>query len=74
MAYTGKKHKNYIWIPKAKSDLKEYRDALRLCRELEEATGSFNDKTLGNRQVESGAIFNGSLTVKNTKPNTKRNS
>lgn len=63
MVYTGKKHSNYIWIPKAKSDLKEYRDALRLCATLETETGSFNDKTLGNRQVESGAIFNGSLTV-----------
>ena len=63
MAYTGKKHSNYIWIPKAKSDLKEYRDGLRLCRHLEDTTGSFNDKTLGNLQVESGAIFNGSLTI-----------
>lgn len=63
MAYTEKKHSNYIWIPKAKSDLKEYRDGLRLCRDLEDNTGSFNDKSLGNRQVESGAIFNGSLTV-----------
>ena len=63
MAYTGKKHSNYIWIPKAKSDLKEYRDGLRLCRDLEDTTGSFNDKTLGNHQVESGAIFDGSLTV-----------
>ena len=63
MAYTGKKRSNYIWIPKAKSDLKEYRDGLRLCRDLEDAAGSFNDKTLGNLQVESGAIFNGSLTV-----------
>ena len=64
MVYTGKKHSNYIWIPKAKSDLKEYRDALRLCAVLEADAGSFNDKTLGNRQVESGAIFNGSLTVR----------
>ena len=63
MAYTGKKHSNYIWIPKAKSDLKEYRDALRLCSVLEKDAGSFNDKTLGNFQVESGAIFNGSRTV-----------
>ena len=52
MVYTGKKHSNYIWIPKAKSDLKEYRDALRLCATLEAETGSFNDKTLGNRQVD----------------------
>ena len=64
MAYTGKKHSNYIWIPKAKSDLKVYRDGLRLCRALEDATGSFNDKTLGNLQVESGAIFDGSLIAK----------
>ena len=63
MAYTGKKHSNYIWIPKAKSDLKEYRDGLRLCRDLEDTTGSFNDIALGNLQVESGAIFNGSLMV-----------
>lgn len=64
MVYTGKKNSNYIWIPKAKSDLKEYRDALRLCATLEAEAGWFNDKTLGNRQVEAGAIFNGSLTVK----------
>ena len=64
MVYTGKKHRNYIWIPKAKADLKEYRDALNMCSLLQQEEGSFNDKTLGNLQVQSGAIFDGSLTTK----------
>ena len=64
MVYTGKKHLNYIWIPKAKADLKEYRDALKLCSLLQQEEGSFNDKSLGNLQVQSGAIFDGSLTAK----------
>ena len=62
--YTGKKHKNYIWIPKPKSDLKEYRDILRLCRILEDQEGYFNDRTLGLAQVKKGAIFDGSLDSK----------
>jgi len=64
VGYTGKKHKNYIWIPKPKSDLKEYRDILRLCRILEDQEGYFNDRTLGIAQVEKGAIFDGSLDAK----------
>jgi len=62
--YTGKKHKNYIWIPKPKSDLKEYRDILRLCKILEGQEGYFNDRTLGLAQVKKGAIFDGSLDAK----------
>ncbi|MDD5355488.1 MAG: 4Fe-4S binding protein [Candidatus Omnitrophica bacterium] len=62
--YTGKKHVNYIWIPKSKSDLKEYRDTLKLCKILQDQKGFFNDKTLGLLQVEKGAIFDGSLDVK----------
>lgn len=62
--YTGKKHLNYIWIPKSKSDLKEYRDTLKLCKILQDQNGFFNDKTLGLLQVQKGAIFNGSLDVK----------
>jgi ferredoxin len=62
--YTGKKHLNYIWIPKSKSDLKEYRDTLKLCKILQDQNGFFNDKTLGLLQVEKGAIFDGSLDVK----------
>ena len=62
MPYTGKKLTNYIWIPKAKSDLKEYRDILILCREIEKSVGYFNDKLLGKTQVEKGGIFDGSLS------------
>lgn len=62
--YTGKKHLNYIWIPKSKSDLKEYRDTLKLCKILQDQNGFFNDKTLGLLQVQKGAIFDGSLDVK----------
>lgn len=62
--YSGKKHINYIWIPKSKSDLKEYRDTLKLCGMLQHQDGFFNDKSLGLLQVEKGAIFDGSLDVK----------
>ena len=64
MVYTGKKLRNYIWIPKPKSDLKEYRDFLRICRFIESEKGYFNDKYLGRAQVEKGGIFDGSLSPK----------
>lgn len=35
MAYTGKKHKNCIWIPKSKTNLKEFRNILKLANEIE---------------------------------------
>jgi ferredoxin len=72
--YTGKKHLNYIWIPKSKSDLKEYRDMLKLCKILQDQNGFFNDKTLGLLQVEKGAIFDGSLDVKDYIKKYKRKS
>lgn len=61
MAYTGKKHKNCIWIPKAKVDLKEFRNILRLAYEIQLESGYFNDRLLGVRMVETGGIFDGSL-------------
>jgi len=63
MNYTGKKHHKYIWIPKPKSDLREYREILRLCNDLESKNGFFNDKALGIAQVNKGAIFDGSLNA-----------
>ena len=62
MPYTGKKLRNYIWIPKPKSDLKEYRDFLRICRIVQEKKGFFNDKSVGKALVKSGSIFDGSLS------------
>jgi len=53
----------YIWVPKPKSDLKEFREALKLGNILEERDGYFNDKTLGKIQVKQGAIFDGSLSI-----------
>lgn len=53
----------YIWIPKPKTDLKEFRDTLKLANILEEREGYFNDRTLGMLQVEKGAIFDGSLST-----------
>ena len=53
----------YIWVPKPKTDLKEFRDALNAANILEEHDGYFNDRTLGMMQVKKGAIFDGSLSV-----------
>lgn len=64
MAYTGKKHKNCIWIPKSKTNLKEFRNILKLANEIESKEGYFNDKLLGVSMVEAGGIFDGSLTSK----------
>lgn len=64
MAYMGKKHKNCIWIPKSKTNLKEFRNILKLANEIESKEGYFNDKLLGISMVEAGGIFDGSLTSK----------
>jgi len=61
MAYTGRKEKNYIWIPKPKTDLREYRLNLKLCKEVQEKEGYFNDKKVGELAVKEGYIYDGKL-------------
>ena len=53
----------YIWVPKPKSDLKEFRESLKIANVLESREGYFNDQTLGKIQVKRGAIFDGSLEI-----------
>jgi ferredoxin-like protein FixX len=56
MAYTGRKLNQYIWIPKSKTYLREYREFLKICGVLEESNGYFNDKTIGQEMVKLRAI------------------
>ncbi len=56
MAYNGRKLNKYIWIPKSKTDLREYREFLKICDSLEKRDGFFNDKTIGEEMVSLRAI------------------
>lgn len=59
--YSGRKLKEYVWIPKPKTDLREYRLNLKLCKEVQDDNGYFNDKLVGQYAVEQGAIYDGKL-------------
>lgn len=59
--YTGRKLEEYVWIPKPKTDLGEYRLNLKLCKDVQEEHGYFNDRLVGEYAVEEEAIFDGSL-------------
>ena len=56
MAYNGRKLNKYIWIPKSKTDLREYREFLKICNSLEKRDGFFNNKTIGTEMVNLRAI------------------
>ncbi|MFA7049658.1 MAG: hypothetical protein WC164_00890 [Patescibacteria group bacterium] len=56
MAYNGRKLNKYIWIPKSKTDLREYREFIKICNILEKNDGFFNDKTIGAEMVKLRAI------------------
>lgn len=59
--YTGRKLQEYVWIPKPKTDLAEYRLNLKLCKDVQKENGYFNDRLVGEYAVEQEAIFDGSL-------------
>lgn len=59
--YTGRKLDEYVWIPKPKTDLFEYRLNLKLCKEVQDEKGYFNDKLVGKYAVEEGNIYDGKL-------------
>lgn len=59
--YTGRKLDEYIWIPKPKTDLREYRLNLKLCKDVQEKQGYFNDKLVGEYAVQEGNIYDGKL-------------
>lgn len=59
--YTGRKLDEYVWIPKPKTDLREYRLNLKLCKDVQEQNGFFNDKLVGEYAVEEGNIYDGKL-------------
>lgn len=54
--YTGRKLNSYVWIPKSKTDLREFREIIKICYSLEQKTGYFSDKTLGAEMVSLRAI------------------
>ncbi len=54
--YTGRKLLNYVWIPKSKTDLREYREFLKICNDVEGSSGYFNDRTIGEAMVARRAI------------------
>ncbi len=56
MSYTGRKLNKYTWIPKSKTDLREYREVLKICHTIENENGYFSDKSLGKKMVELRAI------------------
>jgi len=59
--YTGRKLDEYVWIPKPKTDLREYRLNLKLCKDVQEEHGFFNDELVGEYAVEEGNIYDGKL-------------
>ena len=54
--YTGRKLVEYTWIPKSKTYLREYREFLKICYEVEKRDGFFNDRTVGEEMVKRRAI------------------
>ena len=54
--YTGRKLNNYIWIPKSKTDLREFREIIKICHTLQQRDGYFSDITLGQEMVSLRAI------------------
>ncbi len=54
--YTGRKLDEYIWIPKSKTYLREYREFLKICYDIQKRGGSFNDRTVGEEMVKRRAI------------------
>jgi len=54
--YTGRKLKEYTWIPKSKTYLREYREFLKVCKEVQDEKGYFNDKLVGKLMVKKKAI------------------
>jgi NAD-dependent dihydropyrimidine dehydrogenase PreA subunit len=64
VAYTGRKLNEYIWIPKSKTDLREFREILKICNKVEMRDGFFNDRTIGEEMVSSRAIVDRDNTAK----------
>jgi ferredoxin len=54
--YTGRKLVEYTWIPKSKTYLREYREFLKICYDVEKRDGFFNDRTVGEEMVKRRAI------------------
>jgi len=54
--YTGRKLIEYTWIPKSKTYLREYREFLKLCKDVQNKTSFFNDKLVGELMVKKKAI------------------
>jgi len=54
--YTGRKLDEYTWIPKSKTYLREYREFLKICYDVQKRDGSFNDRTVGAEMVKRRAI------------------
>jgi hypothetical protein len=59
--YSGRKLDEYVWIPKPKTALREYRLNLKLCKDVQEERGYFNDELVGEYAVEEGNIYDGKL-------------
>lgn len=54
--YTGRKLDEYTWIPKSKTYLREYREFLKICYDVQKRDGFFNDRTVGEEMVNRRAI------------------
>lgn len=54
--YTGRKLEQYVWIPKSKTYLREYREFLKICYKIQEKDGFFNDRNVGEEMVNCRAI------------------
>ena len=50
--YTGRKLEEYTWIPKSKTYLREYREFLKVCFDIENSKGYFNDRSVGEKMVK----------------------
>jgi len=61
--YTGRKLNEYIWIPKSKTYLREYREFLKICYDVQKRDGSFNDRTVGEEMVKRRAIVDRDNTI-----------